>query len=451
MREPLERPNFILILCDDLGYGDIGCYGSEKHRTPRLDQAAAEGIRFTDFYAGSPVCSPSRAALMTGCYPQRVGLGAGEDFPVLMPGDPIGLDPSEVTIARALKERGYATSIVGKWHLGDQPEFLPTNHGFDEYFGIPYSNDMSPATGGLATRGYALPPTPLLRKDRVLEVEPDQASLTARYTEEAVTFIEKNHDRPFFLYFPHMYVHGPLHPPAEYLSRSRNGPYGAEVEHLDWCTGAILDKLDELGIDDNTMLIFTSDNGSSMSGAGSNLPLRGGKGSTWEGGVREPCFMRWPGVVPEGTVRKDILTFMDLLPTLCEFAGADIPPGSTDGRSFRDLLIEGSDGPRNSYFYYMWNRLEAVRIGKWKLRVEGAELYDLEVDIGETDNIADAFPEVARRLEAAVQMCRGDLGDATRAHLHRGIGCRPPGRIPNPVTLLPTEKLSAATIEAAYD
>ena len=451
MREPLDRPNIILILCDDLGYGDVGCYGSVKHSTPRLDQAAAEGIRFTDFYAGSPVCSPSRAALMTGCYPQRVGLGAGEDFPVLMPGDPIGLATAEVTIARALKEQGYATSIIGKWHLGDQTEFLPTKHGFNEYFGIPYSNDMSPATGGLVNRGYTLPPTPLLRQDQVSEIEPDQISLTARYTEEAVMFIEKNRDRPFFLYFPHMYVHGPLHPPVEYLARSRNGPYGAEVEHLDWCTGALLDKLEDLGIDENTMLIFTSDNGSSTGGAGSNLPLRGGKGSTWEGGVREPCFVRWPGVVPRETIRNDILTFMDILPTLCELAGAGIPPGCTDGRSFKDLLLEGSDGPRNSYFYYMSNRLEAVRIGKWKLRVEGPELFDLESDVGETKNIADEFLDVVRRLEVAADVCRRDLGDATRTHLHRGVCCRPPGRVLNPVTLLPTEKLSVATIQAAYD
>ena len=446
MRESLDRPNFILIICDDLGYGDLGCYGSEVHSTPRLDQAAAEGVRFTEFYSGSPVCSPSRAALMTGCYPQRVGLGVGADHPVLMPGDPIGLDPSEVTIANALKQEGYATSIVGKWHLGDQPEFLPSNHGFDEYFGIPYSNDMG-LQSGLAEQGYVTPPLPLLRQDRVSEVEPDQTSLTARYSEEALSFIEKNHDRPFFLYIAHVYVHGPRYPPAEYLARSRNGAYGAEVEHLDWCTGAILDKLEEFGIDENTVLIFTSDHGSS---SGSNLPLRGGKGSTWEGGVRVPCIMRWPGVVTGGTVRNDILAFMDVLPTLCELAGGDIPSGSTDGRSFKDLLLEGSNGPRNAYFYYRSNRLEAVRIGKWKLHVETTELYDLEADVGETEDIADAHPEVVSRLEAAAQTCRRDLGDATLRHLHRGVGCRPPGRVANPVTILPAEKLSAPTIKPVY-
>ena len=345
MRAPTDRPNIIVILCDDLGYGDLGCYGSELHATPRLDQAAAEGARFTQLYAGAPVCSPSRAALMTGCYPQRIGLGAGEDFLVLMPGDPVGLHPREMSLATMLEAHGYRTAAIGKWHLGDQQPFLPLQHGFDHYFGLPYSNDMSPATNvSLTARGYDMPDLPLIRDRSVCEAEPDQASLTDRYTNEALRFIDENAEEPFFLYLAHMYVHAPIHVPESYLAASRNGPYGAAVEHIDASTGAILDRLASLGIDENTLLVFTSDNGAGSSGGGSNAPLRGWKASTWEGGVREPGICRWPGQIAAGSERNEITAFMDLLPTIAEISGAS-PPAERliDGRSFAGLLL-GSAG-----------------------------------------------------------------------------------------------------------
>ena len=309
---PPRTPNFVVIFCDDLGYGDLGCYGSRDHDTPRLDRMAAEGTRFTDCYVPAPVCSPSRAGLLTGCYPKRVGLDSGDSFAVLLPGDPIGLSTDEVTIASLLRRQGYATKMVGKWHLGDQPEFLPDRHGFDDYFGLPYSNDMLP---DLRIAGHKpCPPLMLLRNDKVVETDPNQVSLTDRYLVDALRFIHDNRDRPFFLYLAHMYVHAPIYTPLNYHGRSRNGPYGAAVAHLDFTTGAILDTLRDLGLDDNTIVLFTSDNGAGMprtpegvdatrlsrGGIGSNRPLRGGKGSTWEGGMREP-FIAWgPGLVPAG-------------------------------------------------------------------------------------------------------------------------------------------------------
>lgn len=255
---------------------------------------AQEGMRFTDFYVASPVCSPSRAALMTGCYPKRIGLDSGHEFAVLFPGDPIGLGSREATIPHLLKEAGYRTKMIGKWHLGDQPEFLPTRHGFDSYFGLPYSNDMLPDHP--ANDRFHFPPLPLMTDEEVVETDPNQAALTDRYTAEAIRFIEDNarKEPPFFLYLAHMYVHLPIHTPMKYEAASDNGSYGAAVAHMDQSTGCILDTLKELGIDKNTLGIFTSDNGSNGQDGGSNAPLRGTKGTTWEGGMREPCIMRWP-------------------------------------------------------------------------------------------------------------------------------------------------------------
>jgi len=249
---PADRPNIILINCDDLGYGDLGCYGSAKNKTPYIDQLAAGGCRLTDFYMASPVCSASRAALLTGCYPQRVGFGP---HAVLFPGDPVGLNPSETTIAAALKSAGYRTKIIGKWHCGDQPEFLPTRHGFDEYFGIPFSNDM-----GRQSNNPASPPLPLLRDETVIQEQPDQRGLTERYADAAVEFIHRKSDEPFFLYLAHMYVHVPLFVPKPFLEKSTNGAYGGAVECIDWCTGLILDRLEQDGLLDDTLIIFTSDN-----------------------------------------------------------------------------------------------------------------------------------------------------------------------------------------------
>ena len=344
-----RSPNFVVVFCDDLGYGDVGCYGSRDHDTPRLDRMAAEGTRFTNFYVPSPVCTPSRAGLLTGCYPKRVGLDSGDRFAVLLPGDPIGLSSDEVTIASLLRDQGYATKMVGKWHLGDQPEFLPDRHGFDDYFGLPYSNDMLPDHGIAGHRPF--PPLMLLRNDKVVETDPNQVSLTDRYLVDALRFIHDNRDRPFFLYLAHLYVHVPIYTPMNYHRDSRNGPYGAAVAHLDFTTGAILDTLRDLGLDDNTIVLFTSDNGAgvprtpdgvdalrlSRGGVGSNRPLRGGKGSTWEGGMREP-FIAWgPGLVPAGATCDEMCSTLDLLPTLARLAGTTEP---------RDRIIDGADiGP----------------------------------------------------------------------------------------------------------
>ena len=284
-------PNIIVIFCDDLGYGDLGCYDSTKNRTPHVDQLAADGMMFTDFYSSSPVCTPSRASLMTGCYPRRVGMH--EDFTghwVLIPRSRRGLNPEEVTVAEVLKLQGYATACVGKWHLGDQPQHLPTEHGFDFYFGIPYSNDMQSA-------GRGDPPLPLVKQTTVIEAPAAQASLTKRYTQQAISFIEANQKKPFFVYLPHTFPHLPLFASPDFQGKSANGRYGDSVEEIDWSTGQILDCLDRLKLAENTLVIFTSDNGSNGRNGGSNRPLSGAKGSTMEGGMRVPMIARWPKCV----------------------------------------------------------------------------------------------------------------------------------------------------------
>ena len=292
---------------------------------------AAEGMRFTDFYMASPLCSPSRGAMMTGCYPRRIGFGTFEGLGVLFPGQGVGLNPDEITIAEILKGQGYATKIVGKWHCGDQPEFLPTRHGFDSYYGLPYSNDMGIQASNLFR---PMPPLPLLRDEEVIEEQPDQASLTERYVEESVRFIREHRDRPFFLYFAHMHVHLPHYVAWRFLKTAINGPYGAAVECIDWSVGVLMHELKRLGLDERTLVIFTSDNGSRGDRGGSNQPLKGGKFNTWEGGLRVPCIMRWPGTIPAGTVSSEIVTSMDFLPTLARLAGAE-PPA--------DRIIDGKD------------------------------------------------------------------------------------------------------------
>ena len=320
-----SRPNIVLINCDDLGYGDLGCYGSTKNATPVLDALAASGMRFTTFYMASPVCSPSRAALLTGCYPPRIGFGSFDGLPVLFPGQGLGLPDTEETIATVLSRVGYRTQMVGKWHCGDQPDFLPTRHGFDHYFGLPYSNDMGRQVNPPSILDW-LPPLPLLSDEVVVEQQPNQASLTERYVEECLRFLRADDERPFFLYLAHLYVHLPIYVTVEALAASRNGPYGAAVGAIDWATGVLLDALDELGLRENTIVIFTSDNGSlgdaappwgsTTSVGGSNLPLRGAKGSTWEGGLRVPAIVSWPGTVPRGVVNDDLHRSLDLFPTL---------------------------------------------------------------------------------------------------------------------------------------
>lgn len=319
VRQPGDRPNFVLVFIDDMGYGDVGAFGSTANRTPELDALAAGGMKLTSFYA-HPVCTPSRAALLTGCYPVRNGLQTGFWHPVLMPGDPQGIHPDEVTVAEALKQRGYATGMVGKWHLGDQPEFLPNNHGFDYHFGLPYSNDMSPFMP-LNPRNH--PPLPLLRNGELeREVPEDQSFLTGAYTEEALAFIERHRDEPFFLYVPHSMVHVPLWAGEAHQGSSANGILGDCIEELDWSMGEIRRKLEEFGLAENTLIFFTSDNGPARGSAG---PLRGRKGSTYEGGVRVPAIAYWPGSIPSGSVYADTVSTMDILPTFAALAGAPTP------------------------------------------------------------------------------------------------------------------------------
>ncbi|MEZ4869677.1 MAG: sulfatase [Caldilineaceae bacterium] len=439
----MTSPNIILINCDDLGYGDLGCYGSQRNKTPHLDRLAAEGMRFTDFYMGSPVCSPSRAAMLTGCYPPRIGFAEFDGRWVLFPGQGLGLHPDEVTIATLLKQAGYATKIVGKWHCGDQPAFLPTRHGFDSYYGIPYSNDM-----GRQSEIDTYPPLPLLRDEEVIQAQPDQASITERYVEESVRFIRAHREQPFFLYFAHMYVHLPIYPPERFMQESANGRYGAAVQAIDWSVGVLLYELKQLGLDENTLVIFTSDNGSrARDEGGSNEPLRGYKGTTWEGGQRVPCLMRWPGQIPAGTVCRALTTAMDLYPTLAAIADVPIPQDrSIDGKDIRPLLWgeAGATTPHDAFFYYIMHNLMAVRSGKWKLhvghfilrddRVEPlAELYDLDADIGETTNLYDQHPAIVAELMAKLEACRQDLGDAATGVT--GQNRRPVGRVDHPDTL----------------
>ena len=455
------RPNVILINCDDLGYGDLGCYGSPVHDTPALDKMAAEGIRLTDFYMASPVCSPSRGAMLTGCYPARIGFDDFDGIHVLFPGMGVGLNPSEVTIARLLKDVGYATMMVGKWHCGDQPEFLPTNHGFDHWLGLPYSNDMGIQPGGLTEQeradieekmGITLPPPhkvplPLMLDDDVIEAQPDQASLTARYLQESIRFIREPRDEPFFLYFAHMYVHLPIYVQPRFAEESRNGPYGAAVRCIDWAADVLFHELAALGIDDNTIVIFTSDNGAlARPGEGSNLPLRANKGTTWEGGQRVPCIIRWPGRIPAGIERDAVTTAMDLYPTIAGWCGATPPADRViDGRDISAILLDDDPAsPHEAFFYYSGSNLEAVRSGKWKLHVyktpgfrPGAgpieELYDLENDIGETDDVAADHPEIVAELRGHIERARLDLGDGATATT--GAGRRPIGRVEDPAPL----------------
>lgn len=457
-----RTPNIILINCDDLGYGDLGCYGSELNTTPALDRLASQGMRFTDFYMASSVCSPSRGAMLTGCYPARIGFDSFDGPWVLFPGQGLGLNPSEITVAALLKRAGYATKLVGKWHCGDQPEFLPTRHGFDSYFGLPYSNDMGRQHKRDGTTSK-YPPLPLLKDDTVVQEQPDQAGLTERYVGECLEFIRDHRSGPFFLYFAQIHVHLPIYTPERFLRESRNGRYGAGVAAADWAVGAILHELGVLGLEQDTLVIFTSDNGSRANdGGGSNAPLRGSKGSTWEGGLRVPCLMRWPGVVPAGRTCREVVTGMDFLPTLAALAGVEPPADRIiDGRSVLPLMRgeAGARSPHESFFYHHVSRLDGVRAGRWKLVVKRDAqgqpiigeyaLYDLEKDVGETLDLADRHPDVVSDLKARMQVCREDLGDKWTG-TPPGAACRPLGRVTNPRPLT-TYAPDAPYIMAEYD
>jgi arylsulfatase A len=440
-------PNFVLIYADDLGYGDLGCYGS-KNPTPNLDRMAKEGMRFTDFYVSQAVCSASRAALLTGCYPNRIGiLGA------LGPASKNGISDKEMTIAQVLKPRGYATAIFGKWHLGHHPQFLPTRHGFDEYFGLPYSNDMWPKHPS-----SKFPDLPLIDGEKTIATNPDQTQLTTWYTEHAVKFIEKSKDKPFFLYVPHNMPHVPLHVSNKHKGKSGQGMYGDVIMEIDWSVGEILAAIRKHDLDDNTLVIFASDNGPWLNygnHAGSSGPLREGKGTTWEGGQREPCIIRWPGKIPAGTVCKELTATIDVLPTFARLAGAELPKLSIDGKDISPLMLGEKDAksPHEAYYFYWDRHLQAVRSGKWKLHFPhmyrtmldqelgkdgapgkyvqkeiGLSLYDLEKDIGETTDVAKEHPDVVERLQKLAERGREDLGDS--AMKKQGKGVRPPGRAP---------------------
>jgi len=415
--------NFVLIFIDDMGYGDIGSFGPTLNRTPNLDRLAAEGMKLTSFYA-QPVCTASRASLMTGSYPIRNGLQTGYWHPVLMPGDPQGIHEDETTVAEVLKQQGYATGIIGKWHLGDQPQFLPNNHGFDYYFGLPYSNDMTPFT---PHRNRDFPPLPLLRNGEVFhEVPEDQSFLTGDYTREALKFIDDHHEEPFFLYLSHSMVHVPLWAGEDFNGTSNNKILGDCIEEIDLSVGEVRKKLEEHGIEENTLVFFTSDNGPARGSAG---PLRGRKGSTYEGGMREPTIVWWPGTVLAGSEYGDVASTMDILPTFASLAGGSAPAERTDGHDISEILRGAVDQPSeyDAFYYYLGYKLSAVRSGKWKLHVDGT-LYDLEADIGESRDVAAENADTVVRLEGLIEKGRRELGDGPIWPLDPGIELPPTAR-----------------------
>ncbi|KAI9032980.1 alkaline-phosphatase-like protein [Hyaloraphidium curvatum] len=443
-------PNVLLINCDDLGWGDLGCYGSRLNATPTLDRLAAEGLRMDAFYAASPVCSPSRGALLTGRYPPRFGFGSFENLPVLFPAMPVGLAPTEVSIAKVLSGAGYATCMIGKWHCGDQPDFMPLNHGFDRYFGLPYSNDM----GRQANTPSFLPPyppLPLMDGDEVIEQQPDQASLTGRYVAESIRFMRAEKSKPWFLYLAHLYVHLPIYVQERFMKQTKNGRYGAAVESIDWATAVLLTELRALGLENDTIVIFTSDNGSlgpnpapfggdGQPLGGSNGPFRGTKGQTWEGGMRVPAIIRWPGKVRPGRTTGELATAMDLFPTLAKLCGARLPAGrAIDGRDISPLwLHEGAKSSHECFLYYFMDDLEAVRSGRFKLhfskrRKELRALYDLEADPAENEDVIARHPDVVARLEELAERGRDALGDARLGR--KGRETVPIGRVERPVPL----------------
>lgn len=428
-----KRPNIILMNCDDLGYGDVGCYGSKVNKTPAIDYLAEHGTKLTDFYMASPVCSPSRGAMMTGCYPPRIGFDNFDGEWVLFPGQGVGLSKKETTIAEVLKQSGYRTKIIGKWHCGDQEEFLPTNHGFDEYYGLPYSNDM-----GIQAGGVIRTPLPLLKDKEVIEEQPDQRTITERYVERAKIFLRENRNRPFFLYFAHMHVHLPLYAGAEFVKKSENGDFGACVSAIDWSVRALLEELRYLGLEEDTMIVFTSDNGGRGDHGGSNAPLRGKKGTTWEGGQRVPCIFYWPGKIPVRT-SNELVTSLDFFKTFARIAGVEYQEKQKmDGMDLTDFLFHGAKSPREWFFYYIKGDLEAVRNSRWKLHVSKEKktvqlLYDLKLDLAETENLYDRYPEIVKELKEQLDACRRELGDTATGV--KGKEVRDIGRVENPKPL----------------
>ncbi len=450
--EDIKPPNIVLIFTDDQGYRDVGVFGADDIETPNLDQMAADGVKLNSYYSAQAVCSASRAGILTGCYPNRIGI-----HNAMMPDSKKGLHPSETTLAEMLKANGYRTAIYGKWHLGDHPNFLPTKNGFDEWFGIPYSNDMwplHPQQGPVFNFG----PLPLYENETVIDTLTDQSQLTTQITEHSVDFIHRNKDNPFFLYVPHPQPHVPLFVSDKFKGKSDRGLYGDVIMEIDWSVGQILKALQEDGLADNTLVIFTSDNGPWLAygnHAGSALPYREGKGTAWEGGQREPFIARWPGKLPAGKAIDVPVMAIDIFPTIADITDSKLPEKTIDGMNVWKVLTgESEASPQEAYFYYYRvNELHGVRYGKWKLYfphtyrtmngqqpgknglpgeyrmvdLEEIELYDLEKDESETDNVADEHQEVVEKIKELADDMRARLGDSLRDM--DGSETRQPGQV----------------------
>ena len=443
-----EKPNFVIIFADDQGYGDLGSFGSTKIKTPNIDRLATEGRKFTSFMVASPVCTPSRAALLTGCYPKRVGMHQH----VLFPSSTKGLNPSENTIADQLRSQGYATACFGKWHLGHHPEVLPTSNGFDTYFGIPYSNDMNhPDNKGKPQGGFAgmdilwKDPrstltkwkTPLFEDETIIEVPVDQRTVTRRYTQKAIDFVTANQNRPFFVYLPHSMPHIPLYVPDDVRDPNPLNAYTNTIEHIDAEVGRLLNTLDELKLSDNTYVIYTTDNGPWLQfkhHGGSAGPLRDGKGTTFEGGQRVPCLVRGPGV-PQGTICNQLASTIDLLPTIARLSGSKLPKThKIDGKDISGLFNgKLTASPRNEFIHYTSRGdLEGIRQGDWKLLIKKPRqqrnnnqanqtkppqimLFNLDIDLGETTNLAEEHPDIVERLTARMTKLDAEIAKNARA------------------------------------
>lgn len=443
-----STPNIVLILMDDMGYGDIGRTGQNQYETPNLNRLASQGMQFTWYYCPQGVSSASRAGLMTGCYPNRVGISGA-----LMPWAKVGINPEETTIAEMLKTKGYHTAAFGKWHLGHLKDFLPLQNGFDEYFGLPYSNDMWPVDfdgvpiqlKDTSSAKMRYPVLPLIEGNEKVGEVPDlkgQDKLTTMYTERAVKFIDEHKNQPFFLYFPQSMVHIPLGVSDKFRGKSSQGLYGDVMMEVDWSVGEVMKALEKNGLDKNTLVIFTSDNGPWLNfgnHAGTTGGLREGKGTSWEGGQRVPCIMKWPGVIPAGEICNKLASAIDILPTLSAITGAPLPEKKIDGVSILPLMLgDKTAAPRQEfYYYYQTNALEAVQKDYWKLvlphsgrtyrnykpgydgwpgptgteKIEAPQLYDLRRDPGEWYDVSKWYPEKVKELEALADKARADLGD----------------------------------------
>lgn len=466
--QPSTPPNVVLLYADDLGYSDVGCFGAVGIKTPNLDRMAAEGRRFTSFYVAQAVCTASRAALMSGCYPNRIGMHGALNHTSTE-----GIGEAELLLPEMFRSRGYATACFGKWHLGQQRQFLPLRQGFDEFLGLPYSNDNGP----LHPVVRDIPALPLIDGERIVEHDPDQSQFTRRLTERAVAFIEKHKDRPFFLYVPHVMPHVPIFASDKFRGTSELGLYGDVVQELDWSVGEILAALRQQGLDERTLVIFASDNGPFLSygsHAGTARPFRGGKLTTFEGGIRVPCIIRWTGHIPPGGQCDELVSSLDLLPSLARLVGGELSGNPIDGIDASVLLTgqAAATSPRQTFYYYSGDELHAVRDGNWKLHVPhdylvvdgeprtdgkpanfgrakplsitvsgirgiasrhgykveqiGLALYNLHDDVGETKDLAASHPDVVERLLRLVETAREDLGDSITGR--KGKNLRPAGK-----------------------